>query len=270
MAHAPLLTGGSETSLVGVWGRRSEAAAAIAEQFGTAAVGSYEDLIERSDAIAFAVPPSVQAEMALRAAKAGKHLLLDKPVAGSVAAAQALADAVDEAGVQTMVLLSMRFSPRIRAFLDSVGEIGPVAAHYESIGAGFLEGPFSNSAWRHEGGILTDVGPHVVDLLSSILGPVVHASADVQGPFVRLALRHESGGFADAFLSATYRGQGRHGLRVYGPTAIAEPDPAIPDEDRWGIARREFVDSVRSGAAHPCDVHRGLEVQRVLATVGAG
>lgn len=265
LAHAPLLTGGPETELVGVWARRPDAAQALAAQFGTRPVLAYQELLDSCEAVAFAVPPEVQGRMALVAARAGKHLLLDKPVADSLADAERLADAVVEAGVMSVVLLTMQFSEAIRQFVPQAHALKPVGAAYENLSGAFLSGPFSSSPWRHAGGVLPDVGPHVVDLLTTILGPAEAAQAQSHQGLVRLSLRHVSGGFSHAVLSAHHTGQPVHGFRVYAPSATVEPDWDIPDTDRWGTVRREFAESVRSGTSHSCDVLRGVEVQRVLA-----
>ena len=83
-----------------VWARRPEAAAVLADRFGIQAVGSFDELLSRCDAVAFAVPPDVQAALAVRAAEAGRHLLLEKPVATTLADAERVAAAVDRSGVR--------------------------------------------------------------------------------------------------------------------------------------------------------------------------
>ena len=93
--HGPMLAAGPETRLSGVWARRPEAAAALAADLGTVAAGSFDELLDGCDAVAFAVPPQVQAELGVRAAQAGKALLLEKPIALDLAGAQRLADAVE-------------------------------------------------------------------------------------------------------------------------------------------------------------------------------
>src|SRR4051812_23012614 len=94
--HGPVLATGPQTRLTAVWARRSEAAAQLAARLGTHAAGSYEELLDRCDAVAFAVPPDIQATLAPRAARAGKALLLEKPLALDLRAARTLADAVEE------------------------------------------------------------------------------------------------------------------------------------------------------------------------------
>ncbi|MBV9935452.1 MAG: Gfo/Idh/MocA family oxidoreductase, partial [Actinobacteria bacterium] len=77
--HGPMLAAGPETRLAGVWARRPEAADELAVRFGSQAFATYDDLLDGCDAVAFAVPPMVQAELAVTAAQAGKALLLEKP-----------------------------------------------------------------------------------------------------------------------------------------------------------------------------------------------
>lgn len=265
MAHAPILTGGPETTLVGVWGRRPEAAAELASDFGTEAVADYADLLERCDAVAFAVPPEVQAQMALEAAHAGKHLLLDKPVAATAEAAADLAAAVDEVGVSSLVLLTMHFTRAFNAFLDRCSSQDLVAVSFEGLNGAFLEGPFSQSPWRHHGGVLPDVGPHVVSACTALLGPVVDARAASHAGVVRLELTHESGALSQALLSAHHRGPAVRSLRAVTEDAVLECEWTPPDDDLWGTVRRAFTETVSTGAAHLCDVHRGAELQRVLS-----
>ncbi|MFD9246408.1 Gfo/Idh/MocA family protein, partial [Streptomyces sp. NPDC059556] len=77
--HAPALAGHPGIEFSGVWGRRPEAAGALAAASGTRAYDDVDALFEASDAVALALPPDVQAPLAVRAAHAGCHVLLDKP-----------------------------------------------------------------------------------------------------------------------------------------------------------------------------------------------
>src|ERR1051325_10864499 len=93
MAHGPGLASVDEVEFVGVWGRHVDRARSLAQQLGGRAYDDYPALLRDVEAVAFTVPPDVQSVMATEAARAGKHLLLEKPVATSVAEAHALADA---------------------------------------------------------------------------------------------------------------------------------------------------------------------------------
>src|SRR3954470_16364915 len=100
--RAPTLAAGPETVLTGVWSRRSEAATGVATPFGVPVYDSFDALLDDCEAVAFAVPPNVQATLAPLAAAAGKAVLLEKPLALDLSGAQAVADAVAEAGVPSM------------------------------------------------------------------------------------------------------------------------------------------------------------------------
>src|SRR5262245_6292259 len=120
MAHGPGLVAAEGVELVGVWGRSPEKARSLAVALGVSAYDDYEALLADVEAVAFAVPPQIQAELALVAANARKHLLLDKPVAMTVAAANALRDAATSAGVASVVFFTDRFVEASRAWFREV------------------------------------------------------------------------------------------------------------------------------------------------------
>ena len=81
ITHAPALASTAGIELAAVWGRNAEAAAALADSYHCGWYDNFDDFLAGVDAVAFAVPPDVQAELAVRAARAGRHLLLEKPIA---------------------------------------------------------------------------------------------------------------------------------------------------------------------------------------------
>src|SRR5262249_47728601 len=117
IVHAPALASTPGIQLAGVWGRNAQAAAALADEYGCASYLDFGELLAHVDAVDFALPPDVQAELGARAAGAGKHLLLEKPIATSEPGADALAAAVQEAGVASVVFFTARFQPEVRAWL---------------------------------------------------------------------------------------------------------------------------------------------------------
>ena len=167
--------------------------------------------------------------------------------------------------MSSVVLLSLSFSAAVRQFAASLERVKLAGADYKNISSAFLAGPFSQSPWRHNGGVVPDVGPHVVDLMMTLLGPVVDARVESAHGLSRLSLTHRDGAFSHAILGAHHTGPGAHRLRAYGPATVQDCDWGVPDEDRWGRVRREFAQAVTTGTAHSSDVHRGLELQRVLA-----
>ena len=268
MVHAPLLAGGPGTSLVVVWARRHDAAEELASRYGAVAAASYEDLLDQCDAVAFAVPPDVQAELATRAAQAGKHLLLEKPLAFELADAERLAAAVDEAGVSTLMFLTNRFTAEVRDFLDRVAGTRPQGAQISFVSGGSRPGAFFATPWRVERGALLDLGPHVLDLLDATLGPIAEVTA-VGDPtrMVALTTRHQSGLVGQALLSITAEGaEGALVCKVH-----TDAGPVVFDSttvsDQTGFfptIAGELAETVATGRAHPLDVRRGLMLQRLV------
>ena len=269
LVHAPVLAPSEHTELAGVWARRPEAARELAEKHGVPAFGDVDALFDTCDAVAFAVPPDVQAELATRAAKAGKHLLLEKPIALTLQDAEALCDAIDVAGVRSMVVLSNRYSASVRAFLDE-------AAGFEALGgrglfvSGALLGGMFATPWRLEKGALLDLGPHMIDLVDAALGPVVdvRASGDPLG-WVSLQLTHEGGVTSQLALCATSAvDPGRTSVELYGRTGVLELTCNTGPEAFFTLAA-ELAHMVTTGEPHPLDARRGLHLQRIICDAEA-
>jgi predicted dehydrogenase len=265
--HAPMLAAGPETLLAGVWARRPEAAAAVADAWGAPAFDRFEDLLESCEAVAFAVPPAVQAELAGAAARAGRSLLLDKPIAGDLGAARRLADLVGEHGVASQVVLSWRYSAAVRAFLADAKGFDAIGGRGAFVSSAFLGGPFA-TPWRLERGPLLDLGPHVIDLLDAALGTVVavRAHGNPTG-WVGLLLDHDGGRSSEASLCATAAvDPSVAGVELFGPAGSRRIDCATAvGPEAFSALRREFAATVRSGGAdHPLDVHGGLHLQTII------
>lgn len=260
--HAPVFAAGPETRLGAVWARRPEAAEAVASTCGALAVASFDALLDACEVVVFAVPPAVQEALAPRAARAGKALVLEKPLAPTLDGARRIADAVGEAGVMSIVCFSARFGAPARSFLAALEGFDPFGALYVNVSGAFLDGPYAASPWRHEGGALLDIGPHAIDLLTAGLGPARDVRASSRRGWVELTLHHDSA-VSTALVSAHVSTPRRHRVEAFGPTgSVVLEDPF--DIDAFARLRAELASSVRTGTPHQCDVWRGLDVQRVL------
>ena len=193
MVHAPVLAAGPETALAGVWSRNEERGRKLADRYGVPWWGEVDELYERCEAVAFAVPPDVQAELATKAARAGKALLLEKPLAGDLDGAQRLADAVGEADVVSQIVLSWRYSDAVRGVIARARSLDPIGGRGHFVSSALLGGPFA-TPWRLERGALLDLGPHVVDLLAACIGPVAAVTAHGSSTgWCGLLLEHDGG-----------------------------------------------------------------------------
>lgn len=267
LVHAPLLAHSRHTSLAGVWARRPEAAASLARQHGTSAVDSVEALFDRCDAVAFAVPPAVQAELAVGAVGAGRAVLLEKPIAADLVGAERLAEATQQAGVGSLVLLTWRYTDAVRRFLRTAPGISPRTGRCRFVSDSMLGGPFA-TPWRLERGPLLDLGPHVIDLLDAALGPVeaVHARGDRHGT-VNLTLDHQGGGQSQATLCATAVGAvAEAGATIEGEGGRLEIDcAAAVGPATFATVAEELAATVHgTPSADAPDVQRGLHVQRII------
>ncbi|WP_432148241.1 Gfo/Idh/MocA family protein [Streptomyces sp. bgisy029] len=276
--QAPALAAHPGVELSGVWGRRAEAAEALAAAHGTRAYtgeAGIDALLEASDAVAFALPPDVQAPLAVRAAEAGCHILMDKPVATTVEGARAVAEAVEQAGVASVVFCTLRFAPETSAWIAEQTAVGGwFTARAQWLGSLYAEGSageYADSPWRREKGGLWDVGPHALSVLIPVLGEVEHLTA-ARGPAdtTHLILRHTSGASSTVTLglSAPPAAAGMD-IEVRGEHGIA----AVPGWDGAETAFRGAVDAlseaVRTGVPHACDARFGLRLTELLAEAEA-
>jgi hypothetical protein len=234
VAHAPALASTDGIELAAVWGRNRASAEQLAMVHNAAAHSDIDSFLAEVDAVAFAVPPDVQAPIAERAANAGKHLLLEKPVALDDSAADALVAAVDRAGVASVVFFTARFQPDVRDWLADVAlpdvalpdvampdvampdvalpdvalpDVAPAGVAPAGVAGrtGWMSGTavllglnlelgLFNTPWRREKGALWDVAPHVISLLWASLGPVTSVTADAGLADITHLVLHHQGG----------------------------------------------------------------------------
>ena len=279
ITHAPALASTPGAELVAVWGRNPAAAAALAAEHGATAYKDFAEFLDNVDAVAFAVPPHVQAPLAIRAAEAGKHLLLEKPIALSAANADKLVAVVEEARVSSVVFFTWRFNTEIRAWLTDEQARGGWAGEGWSGGAATWLGtslqednPF-NTPWRAEKGAIWDLGPHLVGMLWACLGPVTEVTAvPGKADVAHLVLRHSSGATStvtttqsapEAAAGVTLFVWGAAG-RSLMPAELVDPVAALR------IAAAELTAAAAAGhVTHPCDVRFGRDITKVLAEAEA-
>jgi predicted dehydrogenase len=275
MAHGPGLLAAEGVELIGVWGRSQERARVLAMRLGVSAYDDIAALLADVDAVAFAVPPEVQAELALVAANAGKHLLLDKPVARTVATAHALRDAATSAGVASVVFFTDRFAGASRAWFREVGTTEGWRGGWLRSFSSLQEtgNAFGSSRWRWESGALWDVGPHALSTMTAALGPARSLTGvGGDGDLVSLVVRHESGVTSTASLTL-FAPPAAAGFEaaVWGDAGVSRM-PARPDgsqSDLLAIAAQELVESALHGAPHEVDVTFGARIVELLADAQA-
>ena len=268
--HAPGVAGARGASLVGIWGRNQEAARAIAERHGVRAFEKFDDLLAETDALTMAVPPAVQAGLALRAAEAGKHMLLEKPLAVAADDAHAIADAMAARGTQGVVFFLRRFVPEIAKAIAAERAGGwrkaTVRVHSAVMSTA---SPYAQSVWRQqEGAALWDIGPHVLSILLPMLGPVARVRAQPEEAGVCVfRTEHQNGATADvsltlradpALVGTSYRFASR-------TRELVLPEPDIDRLAAFTHATETLTDLIGGGLdRHECDVRTGAAVTSIL------
>jgi predicted dehydrogenase len=179
-------------------GRNAAAVADAAGRLGWAATETdWRRVIERDDVdlVDVCTPGDTHAEIAIAALEAGKHVLCEKPLANSVAEAEAMTAVAERAaarGIRSMVGFTYRRVPAIGLARQLVaegrlGEIRHVRAQYLQ---DWIADPAAPMSWRLEkdkagSGALGDIGAHIVDLTQYISGQTLTGVSAMLETFVK-------------------------------------------------------------------------------------
>jgi predicted dehydrogenase len=183
--HARAIAALPAAQLVAVTDVVPESAKAFAEKYGGGVEPDLDALLARADIdiVSVCVPSGLHAEVGVRAAAAGKHLVVEKPIDVTLAAADRLIHAVGAAGVVMTVISQHRFDPglvELRRLLDE-GTLGRLVFGEASTKWYRTQGYYDSAAWRGtrdlDGGALMNQGIHYVDLLRWCMGPLAEVTA---------------------------------------------------------------------------------------------
>jgi predicted dehydrogenase len=152
--------------------------AAFAKRWDFPVTGDIDAIFEDGtiDAVMVLAPPNTHLELTRRAASAGKHVLLEKPVEITLERAQALVDAVEAAGTKLGVVLQHRFRPASLALAQlmaeqRLGDLVSASAHVRNWRPqGYYDQPGRGTKARDGGGVLVTQAIHTLDLMISVAG----------------------------------------------------------------------------------------------------
>ena len=166
-----------------VVGRNEDAVAAHARKWGWQEHATdWRDVVARDDIdiVDIVTPGDSHAEIAVAALEAGKHVLVEKPLANTVAEAEAMTDAADRAashGVRSMVGFTYRRVPAATLLRDLIaeGKVGRVQQVRAAYRQDWLVDPEAPLTWRLQkeragSGTLGDIGAHAIDLVQFATG----------------------------------------------------------------------------------------------------
>ena len=249
---------------------RRERAAALGEPLGAAVHTDFDELLAdpRVEAVDLCVPHPLHAPLALQVLAAGKHVLVEKPLATTLEDGVAMVRAAEERGLTLCVSENYPFSEPFRRAREMIaaGEIGRVVA-LRSHRVGYLDGIWLRDGWRQDarqagGGMLLDQGCHYTNILRMMGGPITHVMAtaartreDWHGEdSASLSLRFASGVIGESFYCWATRTP-RIGAEVYvygerGSLEVASWAPALtlfrpdlPDGRQVVIEEADYMDA---------------------------
>jgi myo-inositol 2-dehydrogenase/D-chiro-inositol 1-dehydrogenase len=187
----------------------------LARDYGVDHVERFEDLLAREDVdgVVLALPHSLHRDSAVAAAEGRKHVLVEKPMALSVAECDEMLAAAQRAGVDLSVIMTMRFDDNFRAARRLVddGTIGEVRMlRMSGLTPGYDMGHKTWLADAGEGGVLLDWGSHAFDICRWFAGadPVrlsaelaTFGPATVPEPSAMVQVAYANGALAQVWMS---------------------------------------------------------------------
>ena len=270
--HAHALKNIPESEFTAVCSRNINKARLFAEQYGVKAYSDPEEMIADSgiQSVSICTPHPAHAEAAVKAARAGAHVLVEKPLASSLEDCNAMIEAAEENHVVLGTMCQRRFySPcqRIKKAIDD-GKIGkPVLGTVNMLGwrdEAYYQSDSWRGTWKGEGGgVLVNQAPHQLDLLQWYMGPIDELYgywSNLNHPYIEVedtaiaVIKFKNGGIGNIVVSnsmnpALYGKVHIHGengasvgvqtdggaMFIAGMTGITEP----PVNDLWTVKGEE-------------------------------
>ena len=264
--HAEAVNDLEGATLKGLWNRSPEKGQIKAAKYGCSTYASADELLSdlEIDAVFILTNMETHAEYTIKAARAGKHILVEKPIARQVSEADAMIAASDTTGHTLGVIFQHRYRPEIQAAkaLIEAGTLGIIqhveltafwtrSASYYRLGAW-------RGTWRGEGGgILMNQAPHHLDLLCFLIGQPAEVFATT--PTARHAIQTE-----DTVQGHLIWANGALGA-LHASTAEAGPS------ERWQIVgTRGILELTRGTITHwqfPYDIDDHIRTADPYATM---
>ncbi|HLF77414.1 MAG TPA: Gfo/Idh/MocA family oxidoreductase [Dehalococcoidia bacterium] len=169
--HIPALKRDGRVRLAAIYDKDPRRAQAVADRFEIPVATSDMDRLfaAASDFVSICTPPTTHAPLTLQALDAGRHVLVEKPMAMSLAEAKSMVAAATKAGKRLCVCHNLLYARSVRKAMDHLRDAGPV----QHVIATQLSSPRRRlPTWYGAlpGGLFFDESPHILYLLRRILG----------------------------------------------------------------------------------------------------
>jgi predicted dehydrogenase len=285
-----------DVEIVALAARGPDRARQFAERWGVGRACGYEDLINADDvdAVYIATPAALHRPWTLAALEAGKHVLVEKPLAANAADARVMADAADASGLVVMEAFHCLYHPlftQMRQVLDGLGAVERVEASFE-VAAVNIPPTDIRYDLSLGGGSLMDIGVYPLRWATWVLrsASVVAARADCPTAEIDGSLNADligpDGATASVTSSMVAAGddwvsslvvQGSNGvMRVRNPlapqhgselvveTSGARVEHPVSRDATYLHQLRAFRGAVVDGAAYPTTARAGVEVMALI------
>ena len=178
--HAESILALEEAELAAVCDIVPERAQSFAAKYGAVPYEDYRELLQRPDLdiITIATSSDLHAEIGCAAAQAGKHVMVEKPMAMTLRSADQLITACREAGVKLGVIHQNRYNKSVKLLRKALdeGRFGKLTHGQATIRWNRDDNYYAQAPWRgtrlKDGGVLMNQSIHNIDLLQWMLGPV--------------------------------------------------------------------------------------------------
>lgn len=180
LKHGEAITSIPEAELVAVCDIVPEKAQAFADKYGAKPYTSYEEMFkaEDLDIVTIATPSDLHAPIGIAAAKAGKHVMVEKPMAMTLKSADELIKTCKDAGVKLAVIHQNRFNKSVKLMRKALedGRFGKLTHGQATVRWNRDDNYYAQAPWRgtklQDGGVLMNQSIHNIDLLQWTFGPV--------------------------------------------------------------------------------------------------
>jgi predicted dehydrogenase len=262
--HAKAIAQIPQARLIGVTDAVAELRIALAGKYEVKSYDTVAEMLADPDIqiISVCTPSGLHASLAIEAAKAGKHVIVEKPMALNLKDADQMIATCERNQVKLCVISQLRFSPAIQKIKQALGEsmlgrvvLGDLYMKFNRTQAYYDHGNWRGTWEMDGGGALMNQGIHGADLLRYLMGPVKSVSAhartlarkiEVEDTAVAiLEFQNEALGVIEATTSV-YPGSTRH-LEINGDrgTIILEENSIV----RWDIEGQKPPEGFVSGSA---------------------
>lgn len=266
--HARILAGRPDATLVAVADIDAARAAHVAAEHGARAETSAAALLGQVDAVTVAVPTEAHARVVMPLLEAGVPVLVEKPIAGSLAEADTMVRVAETAGTLLAVGHSERYNPAVTTAMPLVSRPRFVEVHrLASYPARGLDVDVVFDMMIHDLDVLLALVPAEPQSVEAVGVPVLSDRVDIANARVRFA----DGCLANLTASRISRDRVRR-LRFFQPDSLVTVDCAAQQVEAWRVRRVDGQEPAIEGGlvAVPDGEPLACELADFLAAVGSG